>query len=1292
MLRTLIRAIFAFVTLVALLVGLPGVLALGTLAVTRQARPQQDSLVQLLTTPDNGNLFLWALVIVGWVAWLAFAVSVLVEIPAQLRGRMPRRLPTLGWSQRLAGGLVGAVLALLPVAGGALAATGAPAPRLAVSAPLTPAAEAHDDAAATAASADHPGTVTATPTTHADAHGHHRPHYTVRATRPAESLWSIAEHVLGSGERWREIAALNQGRVMDAQQHVFDADRPIEPGWKLALPADAKLPQTPAIAPAAAAATAPATGTGTRQVTVRPGDTLSDIAEREMGSSADWPRLFAANRGVTAPDGHRLTDPNLIEPGMRLTIPGAAAPVPPARQPTPPPTPPQTRPAASTSTPTPTPTPTATPTPTPTPQAGGLAASPPVDNASHHGGSQSLGQFAVAAGTSVLGAVLLGAVALRRSRRRAMPPHQPQHRTSRGPRPEPPAPPSVAAALPSEPLRRTPSHAAPPPTPVAPLPPLAPAPPMPPEPEPVQQSSRDLDLLGRALRSMARNVAREGRRLPPLNVVRVTAAHTIELHLVAPAPPIPPFRAAHASTVWWCTADAPGLLGPEAAAVVPSPYPALVSLGETVDGATVLVDLEAIRLLHISGAPRDIARVLRTLALELTFTPLADRVGVHVVGVAQELAAVADDRLVVHPDLEHAVGALQHRDASVRSALLRANAATPREARSRGIGGEEWAPEVVLCAAYPTGTTPEALGRLLDARPRGSVAVVTAAPPQGTGPVARWTLPASGSGVVPGLEMNIALQKLDDETYDRWLRLLGANVVPPTEQTPTPPPSWPDPTLPDLLTPTAPDTWPPDPYSPRSPEPPTGYPAPTGPWDAPGPADPRFLPDRSGLSAAPPLWPDPAVEPSSGLAPGDPRFLPDRSGASAAAPYGSEAASAGEPTGGQVDPRFLPHRPVPLAGSAGPSGPGDPADAGSGAGDRRFLPRPASASPLPTGEPGGADRWSATGAPTGAGGVPARPAGPTPADPLAAMAPASARPVAGASGTGSGRMSAGRQLTSRQAPVPTPGAVPAPPRPQPQPTPHGSASAPVEYGEPLPQQRLPTDPWILALLATPPGSATPANPQLRIIGPVELVGAAGPVEPERRAALIEAAARRALGPAQGAYVSADAIGRLREWLGDGPEGRPVNLRCDWDDFQALCARGLSDNGASGDTALARALALVRGAPFAEAAYPWAEALRRGITTAVVDVAHELTLRRLRARDHRGGEGAAVRGLVADPDAELLLRDLICLYADSGSGQQLQRTVARLESKAARTGFPLEPESAALLDELRAPADHLLPRR
>ncbi|WP_042410780.1 LysM peptidoglycan-binding domain-containing protein, partial [Streptacidiphilus carbonis] len=357
MLRLLLRGLTALVALALLLVGLPGVLAVGTLAVTRSGNPANSGIVDLLTQPDQGNLFLWALVVIGWLAWLCFAVSVVVEIPAQLRGRSARRILALGWSQRMAGTLVGAVLALLPTAGAALAA--APAS-------VTTTVGAHAPVAVTAAQGVHAGIGSAASSTSAPKP--EPPTYTVRNERPADSLWSIAESRLGSGARWHEIARLNQGRVMDAAGRRFDADRPIQPGWVLLMPADATSPVTPPTANTDA------------EVKVEAGDSLSAIAQRELGNADEWPALFAANKGAEAPDGVRLENPDVIEPGMVLTVPSTAsapptttAPVaaPPTTTPpsaTPPSTvPPTTAPPSTTRPTTPPPTHSAAPTHDPAP-------------------------------------------------------------------------------------------------------------------------------------------------------------------------------------------------------------------------------------------------------------------------------------------------------------------------------------------------------------------------------------------------------------------------------------------------------------------------------------------------------------------------------------------------------------------------------------------------------------------------------------------------------------------------------------------------------------------------------------------------------------------------------------------------------------------------------------------------------------------------------------------------------------------------------------------------------------
>lgn len=53
---------------------------------------------------------------------------------------------------------------------------------------------------------------------------------------------------------------------------------------------------------------------GSHHVTVRAGDTLSSISQREYGSAASWPALWWANR-------HTVHNPSMIQAGERLHLP-----------------------------------------------------------------------------------------------------------------------------------------------------------------------------------------------------------------------------------------------------------------------------------------------------------------------------------------------------------------------------------------------------------------------------------------------------------------------------------------------------------------------------------------------------------------------------------------------------------------------------------------------------------------------------------------------------------------------------------------------------------------------------------------------------------------------------------------------------------------------------------------------------------------------------------------------------------------------------------------------------------
>ncbi|MFC8448104.1 LysM peptidoglycan-binding domain-containing protein [Kitasatospora sp. NPDC057223] len=1242
-------ALGALVTLLGLLAGLPALLLHGTRVVAAMGDLAPDGVGQLLTSPDDGRLFLWALVVIGWLGWLCFALSVLLEIPAQLRGRIARRIPAFGWSQRIAAGLVGSVIALLPVAGSAFAATPERDHQVTAVAQLAAAPQYAALAAAQAAPALAPA---------AEAQAG----YTVRDSRPADSLWSIAERQLGSGSRWVEIAKLNDGRVMDDSGIRFDADRPIQPGWKLLMPGDAKPDTATAADPAVPAA--PATGqAGTDHqqpgagqhpgVTVAEGDTLSAIAERELGSAEAWPQLFEANKGVQAPDGERLDDPDEVVPGMVLAIPGAAAPAPtpvPTPEPAPAPAPvpaPEPAPAPA---PEPAPAPAASAPAAETPAAPAPAASAPAAetpapaptdgpvpvHAKETSAPSDDYSVALAASTVsvLLAAIMVGTVARRRGGQQRA--RRPRHRVA--------LPAAPAAAFEAELKAR--------------------------------QDNSGLDLLNRALRTMARNTIRSGKRLPALIAARVTPGRTVELHLSGPAAPIAPFRAAHAANVWWCPEDASDLLSPGQAAKTAAPYPALVTLGTSPDGSVVLADLETVRLLHLSGHPDDARDVLRTLALELAHSPLADRLHLHLVDLAEELpiAGPAAERIHRHPTLEAALAALGPRTAKARATLVAANATSPRDARSRGEADESWIPEIVLCAQQPGGNVPAELGRLLDARPRTCVAVITRAPERGTGPVARWTLPSTGQTTLPGLHLGLELQRLTGRQYDNVAELL------------------------------------------RSSGDETQYPAPA--WTIEGPGsdlDPTELPVPVPVLVS--------VGAQGGNPYSSPAAVPD--GAAAGPRLLARVIGTGVSPFAGTDPA------APLAAApATPQGPGSRAGInGLGRQANNSVPavQPAPERPQAPDVPEGADLTQAPDLPESeAAQEPSTPSGPRFEKPAAPVQPVT--PVAPAP-------------PPRAEPAPTHDPAPAPAASEPHTparpdaevqAPAQAAAAPAAAppaGVPAARTagvRSDADD-LLAILRSPEAHATRTAPRIRLLGPVDVIGAAGPAEPAALLRLTELAAYLALRPGaedlaldhdlhpgaahlephpSGAAAGGDGnpgtplpakLADLAAWFGASTEGRAFlrtdsaegytfapTVTCDWDEFRSLYRRGMRSTSATADAALAHALALVRGAPFAEAppaAFGWAEAERQDMIAAIVDTAHELAARRLQYGDHRSAEAAVFRGLAVAPEVELLHRDLFYAYASAGARDQLVRAVNRLDALSRRTGRDLDADTVALLRDL-----------
>lgn len=299
-----------------------------------------------------------ALACVVWVAWAVLIASLAVEIPASIRGRTAH-IAVGGPLQPMVAQLLAAVaiaaLSITPrpttsndttTLANALSPgpPARPVPAMALSADASPARI--DLAASTSPSA--PASVPAVA-------GQSLRSYVVQRN---DTLWGIAERELGDPLRWRDIYSLNQDRLQPDGTRLADPHW-IDPGWTLLLPEDgpSATPETPppsnpeSTATGATAPTVSSEGDGTVTYTVRPGDSLWQIATDCLGVGEDWPSLWAANRDRPEPDGAGLVDPSLIRPGWQLTIPAPDGRLQQAPIATPDPPPAQTQPSTQAPTP-----------------------------------------------------------------------------------------------------------------------------------------------------------------------------------------------------------------------------------------------------------------------------------------------------------------------------------------------------------------------------------------------------------------------------------------------------------------------------------------------------------------------------------------------------------------------------------------------------------------------------------------------------------------------------------------------------------------------------------------------------------------------------------------------------------------------------------------------------------------------------------------------------------------------------------------------------------------------------
>ncbi|UUW92491.1 LysM peptidoglycan-binding domain-containing protein [Pimelobacter simplex] len=282
-----IKALAAVVVLLAVVVGPPWAL------ITFIGNPWPTEGVSL-TAPLTDGAIVGLLAVVVWVLWLQLLACIATEaIAAVTDDRVQLRAPlTLGVQQQFARRLVTAVVvAAIPasVAVGGVAAMTAPGPSAAGQVVQAAEQNGHDLPAqpvVTTEKKDRPVKTITVP------------------VKRLDTLWDIADRVLGDGDRWPEIAVLNEGREMNDGAVFTSADQ-IRPGWELVVPAQGR--ETSQIV--------------AEIVTVDPGDTLSEIALEQLGDADRYPEIYEASTAITQPGGQHLVDPDVIDVGWRLNIP-----------------------------------------------------------------------------------------------------------------------------------------------------------------------------------------------------------------------------------------------------------------------------------------------------------------------------------------------------------------------------------------------------------------------------------------------------------------------------------------------------------------------------------------------------------------------------------------------------------------------------------------------------------------------------------------------------------------------------------------------------------------------------------------------------------------------------------------------------------------------------------------------------------------------------------------------------------------------------------------------------------
>ena len=703
-LRTRLRGLLATGALLAIVAGLPlALLAIGASPIPA-SMPSLETIKSALSSQDDGTLALGFIKVVAWAAWAFLTLSILLELISRLRGIRVPRMPGLRLPQSAARGLVSTAMLLfiaapmsVPVAPPAAAA---PVPTVASRA-LTPddhprALQNQTSKSPTSGhSASAPDVARSTPKTET-------PPATARHTvQRGETLWSIASDHLGAGDKYPEIAALNTDVL--GRRPGF-----LKPGWVLNLPVGDQQGQH-----------------GEHTVTVHRGDTLSEIAQEELGDPSRYPEIFEASQATTQPGGAHLADPDVIDVGWTLTIPATTNP---AKSSGPKPEkadPAKTRPAPAHRTLAPVESGEANPSAGQYQNPEAATAVEDTPNAPW------MLEGLAGTGTILAGSMLL----LLRRRRRA------QFRARR---------PGRTIAVPQPvlaPVEKTLTASG-------------------------SRSAPTVELMDAILRRLAARQSTARQNMPHVAAVELIAGGIV-LHL-SQAQDLPaPWQGSEDRMRWGCPTGVDlDEVGPHELDQ-PAPYPLLVTIGASDDDDVWLLNCEDLPVITITGDRTYGQDFARYLAAELACNPWSREVRVDCVGIAAEIPPMNSQRVRYHdggPDL--AAEVLTDAVATIdRVAAVGHEVTTARAAQ---LGDDTWPSRLLMVDAAGTETPAMAqLLRLVDEHPGRTATCVVVIGDRAETPGAVLDVTARGRLSIPHAGLDLVAAGLTSDEAQGCAALLA---------------------------------------------------------------------------------------------------------------------------------------------------------------------------------------------------------------------------------------------------------------------------------------------------------------------------------------------------------------------------------------------------------------------------------------------------------------------------------------------------------------------------------------